>query len=595
MMSRRSTSGFSVRAWSLAVGASQSKIVDLLVENLVNVVSVVGLVLVFWPARATHVAGVVVFAAGVGLVGWLLRREAGRRSDLLWAYAGPRIVLLLGVAGLYLWRRPAAAGWVEVATGLVLLTLLSEPTLRVLLDKSVQVAVHLPGVQAVPDPPFPPQLLPVLTLVHMVLGALLALLAAPGWAYLLLCGLVTAASVVTAGHAGRANVASKRAAAGVHAALEDYRPEFCVYYAGEHGTRYQLGMWLPYLERVGRPFVVITRLVETVPVIASLTSAPVVVPRTNSAYGDLNDLVVGSLRAAFYVQGNRANYTFQRNRQLTHVWLNHGDSDKAANFSAQHASYDKIFVPGQQGVERYAAHGVQVPPERFALVGRPQAELIQLRDAPLPAGAPRTVLYAPTWRGGRPATNYSSLPLGERIVGALLQRGCTVIFRPHPLSYTDPGDTATIRRIQARLDRDRRSGGPQHVFGEPAERTWDIPGCFNASDALITDVSSVATDYLAAGKPLAVVAVRGKGKKFRQDFPIARVSYVIEGDLSTLETVLDQLSGDDPLAEGRRTYRRHCLGDSLGPAAAEPFLAAVRGLLEGKESDPKGSFRSAGR
>ena len=52
------------------------------------------------------------------------------------------------------------------------------------------------------------------------------------------------------------------------------------------------------------------------------------------------------------------------------------------------------------------------------------------------------MLYAPTWRGGRPATDYSSLPLGERIVAALIERGTTVIFRPHPLSHADPVDAA---------------------------------------------------------------------------------------------------------------------------------------------------------
>ena len=48
-------------------------------------------------------------------------------------------------------------------------------------------------------------------------------------------------------------------------------------------------------------------------------------------------------------------------------------------------------------------------PEQFAIVGRPQIERIETRDVPLPPEAPRTVLYAPTWHGGKPNTNYSSL------------------------------------------------------------------------------------------------------------------------------------------------------------------------------------------
>ena len=207
------------------------------------------------------------------------------------------------------------------------------------------------------------------------------------------------------------------------------------------------------------------------------------------------------MRAAFYVQNSPANLTFQRFSQLTHVWLNHGDSDKAANYSSRHATFDKIFVSGQQGVDRYAEHGVKIRPEQFAIVGRPQIEKIEVRDQLLPADAPRTVLYAPTWHGGQPATNYSSLPLGSQIVAALLKRGVTVIFRPHPHSYRDPNHAAMARQIQRQLEDDQKATGRAHVWGDQAETAWDIPDCFNHSDALITDVSSVASDFLASGKP----------------------------------------------------------------------------------------------
>jgi CDP-glycerol glycerophosphotransferase (TagB/SpsB family) len=339
------------------------------------------------------------------------------------------------------------------------------------------------------------------------------------------------------------------------------------------GVRYQMGMWLPYLERLGQPFIVITRNAATVPEIAELTSAPILVPRTDRGMsGHLDSMVVDSLRAAFYVQGSPANSTFQRYAHLTHVWLNHGDSDKQANYHPRHATFTKLFVSGQQGIDRYAAHGIEVPPNNFAIVGRPQIENIQVRDHPLPPDAPRTVLYAPTWKGGRPSTNYSSLPVSEQIVTALLQRGATVIFRPHPLSYHDKNDTARIKRIHALLEADRQESGRQHVWGRQAERDWDIPACFNASDALITDVSSVASDYLASGKPFAMVAVTASGAAFTEEFPMARVAYVIEPDLSTLATVLDELHGIDSKAEQRRAYRTYCLGENLGADAPDEFL-----------------------
>ncbi|HVK34679.1 MAG TPA: CDP-glycerol glycerophosphotransferase family protein [Microlunatus sp.] len=574
----------SVAGWSATVGSSQSKIIDLLVSAAVNVVAVTGVVMLFaLESLPVRVIGGVLLGLATVAVAWLLKREAARLGPLLTAYAGSRLVLLVGVAAAYLARRPDQMTWLWVATGLALLAVLTEPTIKVLLSKTEQVAVNLPGVRPVPAPPFRPDRIAVGSLVVVVVGGVLAATAAPAWLYLSVVLLGFAAVLIIIGYALRANLISKASLSALPKALARFKPAFVVYYGGEHGARYQLGQWLPYLERLGKPFVVITREAATVPTITALTKAPVVVPRTNSALGNLDALVVKSMKAAFYVQGSRANLSLQRHRRLTHVWLNHGDSDKAANFSARHATYDKVLVSGQQGVERYAAHGVSIPPDRLLVVGRPQIEKIGVRDAPLPSGAPRTVLYAPTWRGGRPATDYSSLPIGERIVGALLERGTTVIFRPHPLSYADPIDVGLIRRIQQRLAADRRASGREHVWGERAERDWEVADCLNASDGLVTDVSSVASDNLASGKPFAMVAMRSSGEAFLAEFPMARVAYVIEKDLSTLDAALDGLHGPDPLASARRAYRRHCLGDQLGVHAADEFLRVAGDVVTGRK------------
>lgn len=571
-----------MRGWSATVGANQSKIVDLLITNLANLLAVASTVMLFVAGSAvTQVVGGVLVVLALVIVGWLLRRQAGRPGGLLTSYAGARLVLLVAMAAACLSRSSNQIGWIWVATGLALFAVLLEPTVKVLLSKTEQVAVNLPGVRPVPAPPFAPDLLVVVSVGVVAIGVVLAVVRAPGWSLVVPVLVQGVAVVLMMLYAARANVVAKRALAAVPRALAAHRPAFAVYYGGLQGARYQLGMWLPYLERLDKPFVVITREAETVPTITALTQAPVVVPRTTSALGDLDRLVPPSMKAAFYVQGSRANLSFQRFRRLTHVWLNHGDSDKAANFSPRHATYDKVLVCGQQGVERYAAHGVRIPAERLVKVGRPQVERIEVRDAPLPAGGPRTVFYAPTWRGGRPATDYSSLPLGDRIVESLLERGATVIFRPHPLSHADPTDAGLVHRIQQRLADDLHRSGRPHLWGAAAEVDRDIADCINACDALVTDVSSVASDHLASGKPFAMVAVRAGGEAFRQECPMARVAYVIEKDLSTLEEALDQLLGGDPLAEQRRAYRTHCLGEWLGPRAAEEFLRVAGKIVTG--------------
>jgi CDP-Glycerol:Poly(glycerophosphate) glycerophosphotransferase len=582
----------SIGAWSDFAGATQSRVVDLIVSNLFNFFVVLGAVLMFAALGLPIILlGAVLALGSMIMLGWLLRRDLSRGRALLANYQAARISVSVAVAAGYLARRPDEAIWIWSATGLAIFVILIEPTLRLLLGKATPVAVQLPGFPEVPRPPFKRDVVALAPFAASVLGGVLAVVGAPGWAYLLIVAVSTLPTLIMAAYAIRAVMISRSSAMGIRKALQQYQPEFAVYYAARSGARYQLGMWLPYFERLNRRFIVITCHPSTVPEIAELTSAPVVIPKLRSAHGRLWHLVVDSLKAAFYVQNHQANADMMRFDRLTHIWLNHGDSDKAANYSARHAAFDKVFVSGQQGVERYAAHGVRIRPEQFSIVGRPQIERILTRDEPLPPGAPRTVLYAPTWHGGKPNTNYSSLFLGPKIVEALLSRGVTVIFRPHPHTYRDPQQTGIAHDIHRKLNADRKATGRQHVYGHATEVDWDIPDCFNHCDALITDVSSVASDFLASGKPLAMVAIQQKAAAFRQAIPTARVAYVIERDLSTLPHALDELLGADSLAKARRAYRSDCIGDALGSEAPLPFLHEVYRILDGPRPERRPAIR----
>ena len=571
----------SAGAWSGIAGATRSRVVDLIISNLFNICVVVGAAVMFIAAGSPIFwLGAALAIASLIILGWLMRRDITRGRPMLATYQAQRIAVVLAVAAAYLARRPDQATWICVATSLGIFAILSEPTVRLLMAKGTPVAVQLPGFPAVPQPPFNPTLVALAQFAVTAIGGLLALIGVPGWCYVVLMAIGILPMVIMAGHGARAMQISRRSSMGVRKALQQYRPEFAVYYAARNGARYQVGMWLPYFERLNRRFIVITCHPSTVPEITELTSAPIVVPKIQSAHGRLWHLVVDSLKAAFYVQNHQANADMLRFARLTHIWLNHGDSDKAANYSARHGAFDKIFVSGQQGEDRYAAHGVRIQPEQFAIVGRPQIERIETRDVPPPPDAPRTVLYAPTWHGGKPNTNYSSLMLGPRIVDALLARGVTVIFRPHPHTYRDPQQTGIARDIQRRLSADRKTTGRQHVFRRAAETDWDIPACFNHCDAMITDVSSVASDFLASGKPFAMVAIQQQGAAFRQAIPTARVAYVVESDLSTLPEALDELLGPDSLAEARRSYRSYCVGEALGAEAPNGFLREVERILD---------------
>ncbi len=76
----------------------------------------------------------------------------------------------------------------------------------------------------------------------------------------------------------------------------------------------------------------------------------------------------------------------------------------------------------------------------------------------------------------------------------------------------------------------------------------------NASDAMVSDVSSVVSDYLFSGKPFAMIAVPSEPEAFRVEYPVSRASYVVRGDLADLEPTLDRMLGADPIAGDRADH-----------------------------------------
>ncbi|RLP87485.1 CDP-glycerol glycerophosphotransferase [Micromonospora sp. BL4] len=355
-------------------------------------------------------------------------------------------------------------------------------------------------------------------------------------------------------------------------ALRRHRPEFLLYFSAPPGSEYQVTMWLPYLERIGRPFMVVLREPEFLAPIAAATDAPVVYCPTLRA---IDEALVPSLRAAFYVNHGAKNSHCIRFTQLTHVQLHHGDSDKAPSANPVSGIFDRIFVAGPAAIDRYARAGVQIPPEKFVVVGRPQVESIEVRPEPVRGLSHPTVLYTPTWTGHHADADYCSLPVAEGLLRRLLERGATVILRAHPYTAQNPASARQLGRLTELLVADRARTGRQHVVGAAA-RELSLTECVNRSDALISDVSGVISDYLYSGKPYAVTDMGDEGERFVENFPLAGSGYVLRRDMANTDEVLTALLDTDPLAEARWATRRRYLGDFPVESYAEAFLSAAR-------------------
>ncbi|GAA4838092.1 CDP-glycerol glycerophosphotransferase family protein [Luteimicrobium xylanilyticum] len=358
-------------------------------------------------------------------------------------------------------------------------------------------------------------------------------------------------------------------------ALEDYAAPVMVYVTGPRGTEYQVGVWLDQLAELDEKAVLVVRETALANKIAAMTTIPVVAAPT---LADLEAVQASSFRVALYVNNGAKNGHNVRYADLTHVQLLHGDSDKPSSYNPVTAMFDRVFVAGQAGVDRYASHGVSIAAEKFVIVGRPQVAGIEPAAA-LPEV--RTVLYAPTWTGFNQDNNFGSLdPYGPEIVRALLGHSWNVVFRPHPYSLKDARSLAAIAEIHRLLAADSATSGRGHIYGDRASADMSIVECFNVSDALVSDVSSVPADYLYSAKPFVITQVDdGALESFAEEFPLVRAAYVARlREVGSLDRALDGLE-HDVLREQRDLTRIYYLGDIPRETYAETFRTAVTDLV----------------
>jgi hypothetical protein len=109
--------------------------------------------------------------------------------------------------------------------------------------------------------------------------------------------------------------------------------------------------------------------------------------------------------------------------------------------------------------------------------------------------------------------------------------------------------------------------------------------CFNVADLLVSDVSSVVSDYLTSEKPYAVANTSGLSEQqFRDGFPTVRAAAVLtpkaKGVTKLLEAVRDPEL--DEFKEARGKLKEYLLGPAT-PTSLERFDAAALALADEAE------------
>ena len=357
----------------------------------------------------------------------------------------------------------------------------------------------------------------------------------------------------------------------VAAAVDELAPQVVFYFSSPASGTYALGVWASVINAMERPVLVVLREGVHLEGVQTILKPTVVAP----SVADLLAVTPESVRVVLYPTNVVRNNEMIRIAGPMHCFIGHGDSDKVGSFSPLNRMYDEIWVAGRAAVDRYAAVDEGIDLRVVRPVGRPQ--LADIRQAQPDDSEPDhrlTVLYAPTWEGFFDEADYSSVAgMGERLVQVCLASGARVLFKPHPLTGHRLPEAGAAR--QAIDDAVRRAGNGSEVVAPTPNSLYEA---FNAADVLISDISSVITDFLASRKPYIVTNRRNTPEAdFRAAFPSSGAAELIGSDCATLAAALADAAGPDLRRAQRAALAVHLLGAEGDPMQA--FLAEVDGFV----------------
>jgi CDP-glycerol glycerophosphotransferase (TagB/SpsB family) len=209
---------------------------------------------------------------------------------------------------------------------------------------------------------------------------------------------------------------------------------------------------------------------------------------------------------------------------------------------------------------------------RLVVIGRPQA-----RDLPREGGGPFTILYAPTWEGTQAANAHSSiLTHAARLLGAATPER-RVIFRPHP--RTGRSDAAHKAELAALVQASSGRADAVELDTSP-----NPSGAMARADALVTDVSAMAVDWLATGRPLILTSIDRPGTAVVDSLLLSSMPRLAAAQAGDVGDLAASLVGDAAHAEALARARSHYLGDLVGDHALDAFIAACTQALARRDA-----------
>lgn len=313
---------------------------------------------------------------------------------------------------------------------------------------------------------------------------------------------------------------------------------------------FHLELWVGEFISSGQPFAILIRNIELYK--WALEQYPYLdIVYAKTALDVENVLSKLPFLKAIYYFSNTGNliHTLRFNI-YQHIFLGHGDSDKAASAHKFFRVYDEIWVAGQAHIDRFKNAKFNVEHINFVKIGRPSLKFIVNKSVNENDTTRKVtnLTYFPTWEGAFEENNYSSAHLSAVMLTELQNKlECSIIAKYHPLTASRD---VTLSNVGLSLE---LALADKPFCVEVVDKIVPVEKLIIKADMFICDISAVVSECISSLRPIFIyIPADREVVTSKSDMHYSDYAYVYSNIPQLIELVERVIiQGDDYLSDAR--------------------------------------------
>ncbi|WP_407306628.1 hypothetical protein [Acinetobacter sp.] len=252
---------------------------------------------------------------------------------------------------------------------------------------------------------------------------------------------------------------------------------------------------------------------------------------------------------AIYYFSNTGNliHTLRYNR-YKHIFLGHGDSEKAGSAHKFFRVYDEIWVAGQAHIDRFKNTDFNTDHIKFVKIGRPNLKNTLVSEYTLSKNIRKRLVYLPTWEGVYEENNYSSAHLAPVMLSEIFNKlNYDIDIKLHPVLGSRDKTLLNLPLTISEIFFKNQDNVTLHSKEVPVEKI------IKNADFFICDISAVVSECISTLAPIFLfMPIDREIITSNSNMQYSEYTYVF----SNIEELLDLLDevivkGNDRLVKAR--------------------------------------------